>query len=516
MTSILKSSVIILFFAIAFSACKKRNDAGKMIPQNALFVAYLDTKSLDEKLSWEEIKQTSWYKDLYSDTATKAWIKNILDNPENSGIDSKGGLIFFVTKGTGNDYDLVFEGKLKDAKAFEQFNKNIDPSAVVSKDGGVALLVLKDHGIVGWQESHFVYITNSNTFRKNLPAAFDSLGNLSNIAPAGSEDIATSVSVCKKLFTMDADSTLSSNKKFSALMSEKGDIHGWINSEEIMRNNAALGMLGMLKLDVFFKGNISTYSVNFENGRILVNQKNYAGKEFTDFLKKYKGDKLNIDMINNIPSQNIVGLLSMNFSPEGFKELIKLAGMDGFINMYAGQMGFYLEDFTQANSGNLLLAITDLSIGAKPGKLNPEDPDKDAGLKMAPTMKFLFATGIGNKPSFQKLVDAGKKIGPGMGIDSKVAFNMNDKFFVLGNDQSYVNSFIAGGKHDFAFTDQLKGHPIGIFVDLKKILTVMNTDSLIKDPGLKSVMNENQKLWNNAYFTGGEMDGDALVGTTEI
>ncbi|MEO8255131.1 MAG: hypothetical protein ABI554_12175, partial [Flavobacterium sp.] len=184
-------------------------------------------------------------------------------------------------------------------------------------------------------------------------------------------------------------------------------------------------------------------------------------------------------------------------------------------NMYAGQMGFNLEDFTKANSGNLLLAITDLSIGANPGKLNPEDPDKDAGLKVAPTMKFLFATGIGNKPSFQKLVDAGKKIGPGMGIDSKVAFNMNDKFFVLGNDQSYVNSFIAGGKHDFAFTDQLKGHPIGIFVDLKKILTVMNTDSLIKDPGLKSVMNENQKLWNNAYFTGGEMDGDADAETGE-
>ena len=45
-------------------------------------------------------------------------------------------------------------------------------------------------------------------------------------------------------------------------------------------------VLGMLKLDIFFKCNTSTYTVDFDNGKIKVNQRAYGIKEFTDFLQK--------------------------------------------------------------------------------------------------------------------------------------------------------------------------------------------------------------------------------------
>ena len=127
-----------------------------------------------------------------------------------------------------------------------------------------------------------------------------------------------------------------------------------------MKSSSSLGMLGMLKLDVFFKDNISTYTVNFDNGKIDIDQKGYAGKEFSDFLKKYSGGSINTDMIKNIPSQNVLGVVAMNYKPEAIKDLIKLIGMDGMLNSYSDKIGFNLDDFVKANKGELMLAFTDL------------------------------------------------------------------------------------------------------------------------------------------------------------
>ncbi|MEO6220181.1 MAG: DUF4836 family protein, partial [Ginsengibacter sp.] len=383
----------VIIAALLFSSCSKSNEEGKMIPKNAMFVAFLNTKSLNEKLTWDDIKQTSWYKQVYADSATKDWMKKLLDNPDNSGIDSKAALVFFVQKGTGNDYNIVFEGRLKNEKDFEQFNKNLDPASISKKDGDITLLTMKEQSIVGWDDKRFAYVTNSNNYTSKYGGQWDSSGNQSNMAPAV-DNSASLFALCKSLFSIKADSSLAKNEKFSKLLSEKGDIHAWVNTEEMIKNNAAMGMLGMLKLDIFFKDNISTYTVDFDKGKIKVSQKAYAGKEFTDFLKKYKGGDINTDMIGNIPSQNVIGILAMNYKPEGLKELIKLIGMDGVINMYGGQMGFNIDDFVKANNGDLMLAFSDLKMKSdssnfKSDEENAMNPNAYAKLDV----NYLFSVG---------------------------------------------------------------------------------------------------------------------------
>ena len=507
----------IIVSAILFSSCSKSNDEGKMIPKNAMFVALLNTKSLSEKVTWDDVKQTSWYKQMYADTATKDWMKKLLDNPENSGIDSKASIIFFVKKGSGDDYDIVFEGQLKNEKDFEQFNKNLDPSSTAKKDGDINMLTMKENSVVGWNDKHFAYVTNSNSIKSKYAADWDTTNNQSNISRAIDNNVVLSA-LCKSLFSLKSDSSLAKNEKFSKLLSEKGDIHAWVNTEEMTKNNSAMGMLGMLKLDIFFKDNISTYTVDFDNGKIKVNQRAYAGKEFTDFLKKYKGGNINTDMIGNIPSQNVIGVFAMNYKPEGLKELIKLTGIDGFINMYAGQMGFNLDDFVKATNGDLMVAFSDLKM--KSDSFNYKDDSgrtTNANVYSRPDVNYLFSVGVADKQSFQKLIDAGKKIGNEMGgKDDLALFNLNDKTFAIGNTQPTVNQYLTGSKNKFAFTDKLSGHTIGLFVDIQKILSVLNNESLIKDADAKTIMAESMKTWNNVYFTGGEMDDDAMTGNTEI
>ncbi len=506
----------IIIAGLLFSSCSKSNDEGKMIPKNAAFVAFLNTKSLNEKLTWEDIKQTSWYKQVYADTATKEWMKKLLDNPENSGIDTKANIIFFVRKGAGDGYDVAFEGTLKNEKDFEQFNKNLDPASAVKKDGDITMLTIKENSIVGWDGKHFAYVTNSSSYTPKYTSDWDSADNQSNMSRPVDNNTALSA-LCKNLFTLKTDSSLAKNEKFTKLLSEKGDIHAWINTEEMVKNNSAMGMLGMLKLDIFFKDNISTYTVDFDNGKISVNQRAYVSKEFTDFLKKYKGGNINTDMIGNVPSQDVVGILAMNYKPEGLKELIKLTGMDGLVNMSIGQMGFTMDDFVKANNGDLMVAFTDLKM--KSDSFNNQDDQgntTNSNVYSRPDVNYLFSVGIADKQSFQKLIDAGRKIGDEMGAGNKVSFNLNDKTFAIGNTQQEVNQYMAGSKNKFDFTDKLSGHSIGLFIDLQKILSVFNNDMLTKDDDAKTIMAESMKTWKNVYYLGGGMDGDAMTANSEI
>lgn len=514
MKSLFRLCLTVIIAGFLFSSCNKSNEEGKMIPKNAAFVAYFNTKSLNEKVSWNDIKQTSWYKQLYSDTSTKDWMKKLLDNPENSGIDMNGGIIFFVRKGVGNNYDIAFEGKIKSEKDFEQFNKNLDPSATAQKDGDINIMILKDHGAAGWNDKNFAYVTNSGSY---TPAytGFDSTDQANMSRPAG--DGAAMSMFCKSLFSLKSDSTLAKDDRFSKLLSEKGDIHAWMNSEELMKDNPAMGMLGMLKLDVFFKGNVSTYTADFDNGKIVVNQKGYVNKDLADFMKKYKGGDLNTDMVGNIPSQDVVGVLAMNYKPEGLKELIKLTGMDGFINMYAGEMGFTLDDFVKANNGDLMVAFSDLKLKKDSFSYKNDNGDvTNSTVYAKPDINFLFSVGIGDRPSFQKLIEAGKKIGGEMGMGNKIAFNLNDKTFAIGTNQQVVNQYLAGNKNKFDFMDKLKGHPVGLFIDLQKIFTAMNDSTFINDADAQTIMDASRKTWSNVYYMGGGTDGDAVTATSEI
>ncbi|MDQ2863140.1 MAG: DUF4836 family protein [Bacteroidota bacterium] len=460
------------------------------------------------------MKQTTWFQKASAGDNTKEWMKKLLENPQTSGIDLDGDLVLFASKNPGTDGQIVLEGSVKNESDFGQFNKNLDSSATIKKDGELNVLAIKDDAVVAWDSKHFAYAFNAGAAKSKLNE-MNPMGNQNNMS-ALVDNTETLAAVCKHVFSIKADSSLAGDEKFTNLLKENGDIHGWMNTEEIAKSSSAMGMVGMLKLDVFLKDNISTYTVNFDNGKIDVSQKGYAGKEFSDFLKKYSGKSVNTDMIKDIPSQNVLGVFAMNFKPEGIKELIKLTGMDGFLNMYAGQMGFNLDDFVKANKGDIMLALSDLNLqNMSAGNLG--DSSMNYSFKK-PDMNFIFSVAIGDKASFQKLVEAGKKITGDMGKagDTSISYGQNDKLFVVSNHQHFLNDYLAGNTNNkFDFVDKLSGHPIGLYVDIHKILATVAAEKESK-PGDKLIMDESLKLWNNIYATGGDFKDGAMTGNFEI
>jgi hypothetical protein len=223
-------------------------------------------------------------------------------------------------------------------------------------------------------------------------------------------------------------------------------------------------------------------------------------------------------MIKTIPSQNVFGVLAMNFKPEGIKELIKLTGMDGFLNMYTGQMGFNIDDFVKANKGDIMLAFTDFKMKTSTYEFKDELRDTTmSNVSTRPDLNILFSVAIGDKPSFQKLIDAGKKITGQMGgNDTSISYGQNDKVFVISNHQHFLNDYLAGNNNNkYGFIDKFSGHPIGLFIDIHKILSVFSAEKKSNSDD-ELIMNESLKLWNNIYLTAGEIDKDAITGNTEI
>ena len=308
-------SVIVLFF----SSCAKKNEVGKLIPENAMFVAQVNLKSMGNKLSWKEIQQTEIYKKAISDSSMEQWRKKLLEDPSGSGIDFDEGLIFFTADHDGNKY-LAVEGKIKNQSDFDQFNKNFSDGAA-TKDGNISLLNLKDNRMVGWKGKQFIYLMNPGNKVYNLGHLKDLMQMPNNNAPADkSIDFSA---LCKNLFSLKTDSSLAKNDKFASLLKEAGDMHFYQNTDAMINNSPAMGMLGMLKLDAFTKGNSSTYTINFDNGKIDVSQKIFVSKELTDIVKKYMGNSIDMDMIKKIPSNNVIGLLASNFKPEVITAMIK-------------------------------------------------------------------------------------------------------------------------------------------------------------------------------------------------
>lgn len=512
MKSFMKFSLFVLCASFLLSSCGKKGDSGKMIPSNALFVAQLNMKSLTDKVSFDDMKKMAWFQKAQADTSQPEWMKNLLSNPEKSGIDLTDEITFFVNKDNSQNYQVVLEGSLKKAADFEAFNKNFSNGSVPTKAGDINVLLLKKNNITAWNDKNFVYVMDVPQTPK-LNEWTDTLSGPPSSTPADKSAALTSFAT--SLFNLKTDSSLANNTKYSDLVKQKGDVYIWQNTEEIMNNNPMLGMMGMMKLDVFFKGNIATYKVNFDEGKISVEQKNYVSKELGDYYKKYNGSKINTDMIKNIPSQNVIGIFAANFKPGALEELVKLVGADGMANMFFQQAGFNLQDVTKANNGNILVALTDLSIKTDTSLTQREGVTFNRS--MIPDMNMLLAVGVNDQPTFQKIMTYFDKMkNSSMNNDTSINAQLNDKYFVVSNHQNFGNSFLNGNsKSSFDFLDKIDGHSMGGYLDMQKLLSAMamdrKTDSLEK-----RALNASLKTWKNVTMQGGDFDDGAIKSTIEI
>lgn len=495
----------IALISILLYSCSSVDKNALPVPMNAAVVAHINTKSLTSKLSWEEISKTNWFNSIRMEVKDSLALQ-VLQNPEASGVDIKDEMVFFVRRTRDGGF-IGFTGRIKDVTAFEAFNKKMSNNvATAVKEGELSTMVLPKGNIVSWTANKFLYLINSSypSWDKNHSGDSTEWGIESEVQSELSARLMKEHA--KNLFNLKGDSLLITDDRYAALIKQDGDVHLWSSAEA-----AYVGVRNFLpfNIDKYLKSSVSASTLNFENGKIVVHAKLYSNKDMTRLFKKYEGGNFDKGLIQRLPSDSVVGLFIMNYKPEGLKEFLKLGGLDGMANSMLAEAGLTIDDIVAANKGDVLLAATDLSV--KEATVNM-GPDMDTTLTVnKPHATFLFATTIKDKAAFNKLLDVAKRLQGRNQEMSSVHSNINGDLFAAGNNQQKVEEFLKGGNRTHAFVSRISGHPVGLYLDIRK-LSALKRSGMRADSAREAIPD----IWQDVTATGGEFKDGGIVQELEI
>lgn len=514
-----KTVIPVLAVAVLITSCGGGNKpASVLVPENAGVVLHISGASLNAKLSWEDVKNTDWYKLMMKDEGEDMTPvrKAILENPENSGIDIKSDFyVFYEIRGT-HGYTVV-QGGLADAKKFETLITSGKEKPQVKKEGNISIAAKGDEmdGCLTWTNDHFIFVSAEEAPFADTYSRYMDKDNDKKEAPFTTDSL---VKYAKDLYNLKQGKSMGSNDHFTSTMKEAGDMHFFFNSNMLPKTD--LGPMALVDIYKFTKGNESGTAINFDNGKITANSRSWYNKDINEMMDKYKPGKINEDMLKRIPSQNLAAVIAINYPPEAFKDFFKLIGADGLLNAGLAQVGFSIDDFVKANKGDVLIAVSDFAVKEKTIKVDMGDAEPYSYTKTQPDANILFATSVNDKAAFSKLMDAAKsQAGQTEGAANEleaVKYAMNDNWFIIGNNQQTIDDFAAGkGAAPSPLISQISSHQTGGFIDLQKILpfVLAEKEKTEKD---QLAVNEAIQTWDNIVFWGGERDGSARLGHLEI
>ncbi len=496
---------------LLFVSCSKTNKQGRYIPANASIAVHINGKSLSEKLPWSEIKANPLFDNIYTDSSISANIKKILDNPDNSGIDTKGDLMLYLQKDSLGGY-VALEGAIKDEAAFKTLCNEITENAKPVEKDGISYAV-KFPLCIGWNKERFVYLADAPQLGQMDALSRRMMDDSIDVSNHRPRDI---TATCQSIFALEESKTLAKEEKFSTLLEETGDLHIWINSEELNKNSQANAALAMLNIEKLYKGSITAATLNFGNGQINVKAKSYAGEELSKLYKKYSGGKVSEEMLKRMPGKDVMGVMAINFKPEALREFLKLLNLDGFINIGAASLGFTLDDFIKANKGDLMIGFSDFKLNADTSQYAFKDPEQMEAAMPKPEFNFVFGVSIADKDAFNKLIATGKKATSTFVVTGvPLAYSSNGNYFALSNKQETADRFVAGSASNADYINKIAGHPVAGYLNMQSILKAIGTEAA-KDSSAKIIYDASLKMWDNILIKGGEFNDGAAEQSMEI
>jgi hypothetical protein len=511
----MKRSMLLILpaFALWLASCGNK-DSGNYeltIPKDASVVMHINGASLSSKISWEEISQSNWFKEMSKHTKDSA-ARQILSNPAISGINTKADVFLYSKQQQGGSYSIV-TGSLVDAAAFEKFCISVDKegSKEVKKENGFSYLTSGD-GAVVWNTGHFAFTGNASM---PTPGKFIKPKRFFDDKPSlKTEYSADSL----RLFAMEAltpksKDNLEADSRFAALIKDGRDFHFWLNSGSLY---SGMNAMSPLPLGDLIEGNASAFSMNFDNGKISVKIKQYYGDKIGKVLANNPAEPISAAMINRIPSSNVVGVLAFNYVPSAIKDLLKtIPSASESIDMVLANGDFSINDFVKANKGQVLISLSDPNTEMKQspvaGKKN-KGGDMHDKPQMKTTFKVLFATAVNDKAAFEKMVtmawDMVKKIKgagrvPTTNNDLPFSYKVENNWFAASNSAEFTDKFLAGGDNKLPFTDKIAGHPFGMYLDLQKLMASMHSKINPADSSNKKGLTEAMNMWQDILATGG-------------
>lgn len=501
--------VVLALVLITFSSCSSTPKAP--IPANAAFVLHINGKSLNEKLPWSEVKESQWFKLASAEAGGDSLVKVLMNDPAQSGIDIKSDAWVFVAN-RGKGAYAAFSCTLSDAKKLESLIKTANPQAKIQQKESTSYIG-EGNSLMSWNGSRLLVLGDASSLNNSLNGggSYDEYSESGNSNAYGTDSL---LAIAQELYSLKSSNKLGDNSKFADLIDTKGDVHFWMNAGSLYNNSMASSLLSLSKISNLLEGNIATATIAFNDGAIQIDSKSYVGKELEALYKKYQASNFDEEMLKNLPAGDVNMALGMNYPPEGLKAFLSLLGVDGLANTFLQEAGFSMDEFVKANGGNLFLALSDFKIAQQEKTIEGFGDEPYTYTTTEPTGKLVFGAEVKERSAFQKMMDVAKKLlteKAGMSEEdmSKIPYQLKDKWFLAGNESSQIAQY-GSSKTNHAFIDRIKGHPIGMFVNIASLIKG-SMAAIGEAPLGKGIAELSLKLWKDIVLTGGEFEGGASI-----
>jgi hypothetical protein len=473
---ILSAIAIASFLLIS---CENSKSKELNVPKEASMVVYLDGASITSKADWKDLLQADWFR-RQKQMTKDSFDKQLLEDPEKSGVDLKSDFIYFMHKRDFITYS-VFQGNLKSSSDFEKLLQQKNPGKKIEDVGAFNFMHVDNSGLVSWTSSKFIYISGLQLMNANTAVGIDSLK-----------------AYASALYDLKKEASIESNEKYAALLKETGDIHFWTNSADAL-SDVQFGPTPVIAASAMMQGNITAGTINFENGRIVAKTKQYLNPTLSKLIERYNAKPLTADLLNHVsPGASIV--IAMNYHPQLIKDFLKISATESTADQALEDYDLTFDQLLTSTKGEILITASELGPQQGSDEESEDDIFPFGG-------KLLFAASLNNDSAFKKVEALIKQPFPG------AATRIQNNWFLVGNSTATIDQFFASNNNT-AVIQKLSGHPVGIYFDIQKGLEQWNVHGF--DSSLLKQIEISKKFWRDVVSTGGDFTNSALIFETTV
>ena len=519
---------LILLVAVLLSSCSKKGpDYARYIPKTAGYVISFDVQRLTQKLAEDSLTMENMLSVLKDDHDSKDYSEALAKWAEfrDAGVDFEQKVLVAipaldVTTGSAS-FQMV--AGLKDAAKLEAFIAKMPQAPKVQQEGDISMVDMGDM-VLGWKKGA-VMMVGTHTAED-----YDLL-NDSTEAPIGALPGAEGVkALLKKFFEQKKDESILSVKDFVTALEKPSDVMVFTNSDALTGATVNPFMAAMqTKLKELLQGVYSVTRINFEEGRILMENEAYAGAKMSELLKKYAGPVVDMSLVERYPGSNVNTVTAFSFNPQLLPAFLQETGFDALAGVALAETGITMDEVIKAFKGDFAIMSSDFTVKTM-NKGQAED-----FMSYMPTGQLLAAVRIGDKAAFDKLLALaekqqlirreGNRIYPvvpptDMAAGNAVVAGVENDVLIIASDSALYAGYAAAKSNPAVkagAVTALKGKSIGFYVDAASILQGI-PDAVFDSSDLheKNILHRSRETFREMWFNTANFDGKKISSQGEV
>ena len=246
-------------------------------------------------------------------------------------------------------------GTLNSEEKLEKYLKKKKPQAEIKKEKNYSYTNLDGGTMVAWSKDLVVAMNYQNAGGSQME--YDSATGQFNIKPQSNSDASLKTEM-DNYFTLKEDQSVAAIPEFRDMMQNSSDASMWLNTASSMQS------IPLPRVKELFGNSYMAATLNFEDGKVVVESKSYYSKEMKDLLKKYMTGEANLGLVEKYPSANINGFMVLAMNPEFVNDMVKQLELGGMADAQLTKMmgsNYTLSDMLKALKGDMAFIVSDFA-----------------------------------------------------------------------------------------------------------------------------------------------------------